>query len=216
MTGLSKSPLATSRSMHTRSWRSWTRRASLLTATVWTLASVFGGCSDDSTSAQDAAVMQDAQNNDATHQKDATRQDATVEDAVASDGTTDGSADGTVACRPEQTNLPYGNHEAGQDCLNCHASMSGNLHFTVAGTLYNDAAGSNPLPGATVTLIDDGGQILDIVSASNGNFYTATTVQFPLQVWVSKCPQIAPMQAAVQAGQGCNSCHGPNNRIFLP
>jgi hypothetical protein len=96
------------------------------------------------------------------------------------------------------------------DCMNsCH-----DHGFTVAGTLWTSSAGTTPDPGAYVTVIDASSNKLNIVVDTNGNFYTSTSVTFPLTVYASECPMVTAMTAQVTAESGsvvgCNqtSCHG--------
>jgi hypothetical protein len=93
--------------------------------------------------------------------------------------------------------------------------MSGPLAFTLAGTLFSDGSGSAPVPGATVVITDSGGGRVDLVTHENGNFYTASTIEFPVTVDASKCPDHASMLSPVTLG-GCNSCHGSSFRIHIP
>jgi hypothetical protein len=175
-------------------------------------------CSDDdSGTAIDATVDSgtDSAVLDATTQDGAEPDNSLPPDADVPDGTlVDG---GPFDCRPAATQLPDGYHQPGTDCMICHANMSGNLAFTVSGTLYDGVDSNTPVSGATVTLVDDGEQVLDVVTAENGNFYTAEPVTFPLRVWVSRCPDVVEKTVLVQdGGGGCNSCHGSGNRIHLP
>lgn len=95
----------------------------------------------------------------------------------------------------------------------CH-----NHGFTVAGTVFTSANSNTAVVGATVTVKDANGQVVDIVTQLNGNFYTSTPVTFPLTVMASSCPAATPMIGQVaQGGGGCNqtNCHS-TMRIHLP
>jgi hypothetical protein len=107
-----------------------------------------------------------------------------------------------------------GHHNAGEDCMACHASF-GSRTWTVAGTLYDSAAGTAPIAGATVEVIDANGQVVRMPTADNGNFWTTQPVALPLTVRASKCPDDVPMQGAASSGS-CNGCHGAGSRIHLP
>jgi hypothetical protein len=101
--------------------------------------------------------------------------------------------------------------------MGCHNNLSAALKWTVAGTLYTDAAGTAPVGGATIRVRGTGGAV-QIVTATNGNFFTTQAVTLPTaaaSVDASKCPALAQMQAAVTTGS-CNSCHGAGFRIHLP
>jgi hypothetical protein len=118
------------------------------------------------------------------------------------------------------TNLGNGHHNAGQDCQNsCH-----NHGFTLSGTLYSSVSGGTVVAGASITVKDAGGNTFDMVSQSDGNFYTTNFVQFPVTVYASEC-QISQMSQVmtdpVNSGQGgCNKsgCHttASQGRIHLP
>ncbi len=111
---------------------------------------------------------------------------------------------------------PNGHHNAGNACLSCHTG-AGAPKWTVAGTLYADSAGSAPVAGATVTLVDAMGKTVTIVTASNGNFWTSTAMTLPVHPKVSKCPSSAAMTGI--AGGDCNGCHAngaSQGRIKLP
>jgi len=123
-------------------------------------------------------------------------------------------------CKNKVTSVGSGHHHAGEDCMNsCH------FHgFTLAGTLYSSASGTTALSGASITVKDASGQTFDIVSQADGNFYTSSSVQFPVTVYASEC-QIqqagVPMMASLTSGNaGCNqtSCHttSAQGRIHLP
>jgi len=118
-------------------------------------------------------------------------------------------------CEPAATASGSQGHKAGQNCLNCHATMSASRRWTVAGTLYSDAQGSSALSGATITVTDSNGTVIKLVSHSNGNFYTNKTVTFPLSISASKCPDTQVMEDPLTEG-GCNGCHTSGSRIHLP
>jgi hypothetical protein len=136
-------------------------------------------------------------------------------DTTDGDGTTtDG---GASQCIPAVPNPPDGHHNPGANCLMCHdqSQMAPNLRWTVAGTLFDGISSTNPTPGATIEIIDANGQRLLIPTATNGNFWTALRVRFPLQVRASECP--ADLKMMTQTFQGsCNGCHVPGMRIHLP
>ena len=119
-------------------------------------------------------------------------------------------------CEPVATILPDGRHNAGQACLTCHDGNQADAPlWTVAGTIYDSANGTAPLPGATIILTDSVGTEIKLVSASNGNFFTSQTVVFPVRATASRCPDSQAMASPQQVGD-CNSCHGAASRIHLP
>jgi hypothetical protein len=126
-----------------------------------------------------------------------------------------------AVCRNAEGTTLDGHHHPGLDCMagNCHGpGGSGEAPaFTLAGTIYKQAAGTDPLPYASITIVDAMGTKLDITTTLNGNFYTSQTLVAPLKVHASKCPDLVPMVAQVQFGS-CNACHtaGKDGPIHLP
>ena len=120
-------------------------------------------------------------------------------------------------CVPLIVGVGDGHHNPGQACMNCHnAGNPGILQFTVAGTIYDSAAGNNPVAGATITVTDSAGVQQQLVSELNGNFYSTQAVTLPLQPpHASGCPNNAVMGSGPNSGV-CNSCHTAGNRIHLP
>jgi hypothetical protein len=123
-------------------------------------------------------------------------------------------------CKNQQSPPGSGHHNAGQNCMSsCH------FHgFTLAGTLYTSPTGSTPISGGVITVKDAAGQTFDIVSQTNGNFYTSNSVQFPVTVYASDC-QVSQtsqvMTASISSSQGgCNmsGCHttSAQGHIHLP
>jgi hypothetical protein len=101
--------------------------------------------------------------------------------------------------------------------MSCHnAGNPGIPQFTVAGTLYDSAVGTNPLPGATIAITDAAGVQQLLVSSLNGNFYTTNAVTLPLMPpRASGCPNNAVMGTAPNS-PSCNTCHTAASRIHLP
>jgi hypothetical protein len=126
-------------------------------------------------------------------------------------------------CREPVANPPNGMHNAGLACQNCHDGTGPAPLWTLAGTLYTDANGSAALAGGTITVTDADGQTFDIVTATNGNFWTNRPVAYPVQIVASRCPDAKAMPFGVEAPGSCNAggCHsapggnGPG-RIHLP
>jgi hypothetical protein len=146
-------------------------------------------------------------------------------------GTTGGNQDGgsmnmpdagmqTPACKNKVTSYGSGHHNPGQNCMSsCH-----NHGFTLAGTLYSSATGGTAVAGASITVKDSTGAMFDIVTQSNGNFYTSQSVHFPVTVYASEC-QISQMSqvmtdsiATGQGGCSMTGCHttSAQGRIHLP
>jgi len=125
---------------------------------------------------------------------------------------------GDVACIPGKAPNGDGNHNEGQPCLTCHREGNGPPPFTVAGTLFASKTGGSAVTGATMIVVDGAGTEVELVTASNGNFYTNQAVTFPLTVKASKCPDEKQMTGKPQTGD-CNGCHtqtAAQGRIHLP
>jgi hypothetical protein len=122
-------------------------------------------------------------------------------------GVTSDGGGSNPTCKAGTTNVASGHHNAGADCMNCHNGSIA-THFYVGGTAYTTATSSTPLVGATITVIDKNGTSVDLVTSTNGNFYTSTVLTPPLAVYASKCPTLMPMTAKV-SNPGCNAsgCH---------
>ncbi len=135
---------------------------------------------------------------------------------------------GPVAFGPclEPVSGTDGHHNAGMDCLSCHAVGMGQApEMVLAGTLYSAAMGGTAVGGATVEVLDATGKSFKMTTADVGadglgNFYAVSkTLQFPVKVRATKCPDSHEMVAPVVAGQGgCNAsgCHESTMRVFLP
>lgn len=126
---------------------------------------------------------------------------------------------GVLTCSPVVAANGTGHHNPGQSCLaaGCHREGGTGPLFTVGGTLYDRARSGAPVGGGTVVVIDGDGNELELVSATNGNFWTSQPVVFPLLVKASQCPADNPMISLTQTGD-CNvaACHGPGDiRVAL-
>jgi hypothetical protein len=146
------------------------------------------------------------------------------------DGGTTGSVDAPKFMWPDaapgsMNNLPckntvspapqLGHHNTGQSCMqSCH-----NHGFTVAGTLYTNDTGNTGFGGATISLTQNNGQVMELVVNNDGNFYTKATVSFPVLVIASACPSAVKMPLASSDGN-CNKagCHvgGSAKQMHLP
>ena len=73
------------------------------------------------------------------------------------------------------------------------------------------------MSGATVTITDSTNKKITVVTGSDGNFYTTSSISFPATIQVSKCPDTASMSATISTGD-CNSCHNNSKQaqIHLP
>lgn len=140
------------------------------------------------------------------------------------DGSTNSGTDGSGGsnngsnCDQVAANAPDGHHNAGQACLQSGCHLIGNTganapEYSYAGTLWRDAGGASPYPGATIEIVV-GGTTHKIVTATNGNFMLppalapAPTNGAPGTTKASACPSTTPMNGQlVDNGGNCNNCH---------
>jgi hypothetical protein len=73
---------------------------------------------------------------------------------------------------------PNGGNPAGVNCMDCHGAAGGaNAKWGIAGTVYDTAAGTTPLKGVEVRVVDAAGKELALVYSDNkGNFWADTIV----------------------------------------
>jgi hypothetical protein len=126
-----------------------------------------------------------------------------------------GGGDGGSNCETVVASPALGHHNAGQTCLGAGCHLTGNLgagatEYSYGGTVYRDAAGTQPYAGATI-LVTNGGVTKKLVTDSLGNFYT-TPLLLPAPTnattKASACPTTTPMIGTLNAGGGnCNNCH---------
>ena len=133
-------------------------------------------------------------------------------------GGSNGSGGGSN-CVPVSANLPTAHHNAGLTCMTANCHLAGSLGpnapaFAVGGTLYRDAQGTNPYPGATIT-VTVAGTKHTAVTASDGNFYIPSALMTtPPSAGntgttnASACPSTNAMSGQLVANGGnCNNCH---------
>jgi hypothetical protein len=181
-------------------------RAALLTSVL------LGGCLNDLVPLRNSSTEQTQSGGDAAVRPDAGGGGGAAPDLALS--TPPDLAPKT--CIDRTTTLDTGHHNPGLDCMVCHSAANPAIpQFTVAGTLYDSAAGTNPVIGATVEVTDAAGVKTPLVTAMNGNFYTTQAVALPLHARASGCPDNQVMPTTAGSGS-CNSCHGTANRVHLP
>ncbi len=97
-------------------------------------------------------------------------------------------------------------HNAGQDCMGCHANGGGEApRFAFAGTLY-DGQG-RAVSGAEIRVVDANGAAVSVYTGTNGNFYrSGTPLATPGKAGARNGSATAAMVSAVTKA-GCNSCH---------
>jgi hypothetical protein len=118
---------------------------------------------------------------------------------------------GTAAFKASGSNCS-GQHNAGQNCLQCHG-------FAFAGTIY-DGSGK-ALAGAEVRVVDSTGKATSAYSCTNGNFYVQNgSIMTPAHTAARNAASTTSMVSAMTTG-GCNQCHCTGGgcttaRIHLP
>ena len=129
-----------------------------------------------------------------------------------------GADGGVLLCQGKEAANGDGHHNSGMDCLTsgCHRG-GGGPEFTIGGTLYDVSRGGAAVAGGTIVVTDGDGNKINLITASNGNFYYEQTVTFPLLVHSTMCPSVNNMVSLSNVG-GCNQdgCHGSNDiRVAL-
>jgi hypothetical protein len=74
---------------------------------------------------------------------------------------------------------PNGGNPAGVDCMTCHIAggAAPGLRWGIAGTVYTSGAGTAPVAGANVRLVDPTGkELANVYSDALGNFWSDTIV----------------------------------------
>jgi len=142
-----------------------------------------------------------------------------------------GTFGGPVVCS-SGTTWTSGNRESplmhpGVACIACHTSSGEGPRFKVAGTVYptghepDDCNGADAATGAAVEVADATGKVVSLPVNAAGNFYSTTTITFPIQVAVVANGHRRAMSSSPPTGD-CNTCHtqdGTNSapgRIALP
>jgi hypothetical protein len=121
--------------------------------------------------------------------------------------------DARTDCEAKHATVGTGYHNPGLECLSCHnGQQAGAPIFTLGGTAYKDLAGTQPLVGATVVVIDGNGTVLKMPTQQNGNFYSSAALQAPYLTFISQCPDNVQMIANFTDGD-CNTCHDGQGEI---
>ncbi len=123
------------------------------------------------------------------------------------------SSSGTTTTTPASTSTLGTSHNAGRDCLGCHA-------FKVAGTAYQ-ADGVTVYPGATIKVTTEpaggGAVVATLMSDKSGNFYTSAAVSLGAGGYVTATGTsgaAASMSVAITSG-ACNDCHVSGRRLIV-
>lgn len=108
-------------------------------------------------------------------------------------------------CSPGTCGGEGANMLPGSNCLACHTGGEGG-RFTAGGTAFADIDGTSPLKGAIVRITDVNGTVKELSTNSAGNFYTGTTLAFPINAEIEYNGTVIPMSAEVTTG-ACDTCH---------
>jgi hypothetical protein len=111
-----------------------------------------------------------------------------------------------VACDPNGPTM-----RPGENCKSCHG-------FTASAPVFPtvQAASSEGINGATVTIVDSNQKSVTMTSNSAGNFYTDDSIAWPATITLTLGSRSATMPAAPNGA--CASCHTTSGqgRVFLP
>ncbi|MBL8613000.1 MAG: hypothetical protein JNL38_37010 [Myxococcales bacterium] len=106
-----------------------------------------------------------------------------------------------------------GSNPAGQDCTTCHKAGGTAPQLTMGGTAYADSAGTTPLQGAQVRVVDGTGKRLcQAYTDKDGNFYCTdpVTIAAGSKVGIRTATKVGEMQTPISTGNCATaSCHGP-------
>lgn len=114
-------------------------------------------------------------------------------------------------------------HYTGKDCLRCHVEgqKAGAKPFTMAGTVYKDILGTEPLAGAEVVILDSTGKVISMTTNAAGNFMTNTEIADAdpsltvtnrmYKTWILG-PDGKRLPMVTMTSGSCNMHHTPFNR----
>ena len=107
-------------------------------------------------------------------------------------------------------------HRPGQPCVTCHGEYGpADSEFVFAGTVYQDAMETKPLPDAKVSLVDANGKTYETGTNCAGNFFVNKTDYEPLfPVWTTVFfgmqggqPIPKEMSSPIYREGSCATCH---------
>ena len=109
-------------------------------------------------------------------------------------------------------------HYTGKDCLRCHTAggKAALAPFTMAGTVYKDILGSEPLAGAEVVLVNSEGKVVSMTTNTAGNFMTQAEIKdskgnATYKTWVLG-PDGKRLPMVTMTSGSCNMHHTPLGR----
>ena len=136
--------------------------------------------------------------------------------------TPDDAGRATVTCTSDVT-WTRGDHGSpamhpGRACISCHEASDAPI-WTVAGTVYPSLHEPNDCNGAhgsvEVVITDATGATLTLPVNTAGNFFTSTSVTFPIHAKVVNGSVENAMTDAQTSGD-CNSCHTQGGTSSAP
>lgn len=126
---------------------------------------------------------------------------------------------------PETPGVPSGPlHRPGQPCVLCHSDAGGEEPFSLAGTVYVDAATARPIDGVEVRIVDSSGRKFSTVTNCAGNFMVRPSEyspNFPCWVSLRSGDVFREMSSPIYREGSCAACHkeprGPSSagRVYL-
>ncbi|MDI3285802.1 hypothetical protein [Polyangium sp. 15x6] len=132
--------------------------------------------------------------------------------------------DAIAALGPESPAIPLGPlHRPGQPCLVCHDGAEA-TELTVAGTIYERADSTTPIPDVLVHLVDARGTAYVTATNCAGNFFVRPgdfSPEYPMRVSIERDGFRQEMESPVNGEGSCAVCHttkpGPRSagRVFL-
>ena len=101
-------------------------------------------------------------------------------------------------------------HRPGQPCVLCHSSRGGQSEFSLAGTVYVDAASPTPIEDVNVRVVDS--QNRKFVAQTNcaGNFFVTPkqfAPDFPIWIGLDRGDIFRDMDTPVYREASCAGCH---------
>jgi hypothetical protein len=114
----------------------------------------------------------------------------------------------------------------GNNCLRCHVATgeAKEKPFSFGGTVFAkpDDTLCGGVAGVTVKVTDSKGKVVEVVTNSVGNFWSAETLEQPLSIEASYQGRVRKMPVTTPTG-GCALCHswpdktgGAQGRIVAP
>lgn len=101
-------------------------------------------------------------------------------------------------------------HRPGQPCVLCHSDSGGERPFSLAGTVYINAALATPIDGVEVHVVDSLGRKFSTVTNCAGNFIVRPadySPNFPFWVTLRSGDVFREMDTPIYRERSCAACH---------